>query len=113
MKHIYYYVPPCPLCGSPRTGRYMKLHRVMGSEYTERESLKNGEIVRFEETVPYRNVFCEECGYEWHYNVVGKLMDSEAIRNEKHARQTGERYEELKQDKPRRSWLHKLIRGIV
>lgn len=65
MKSAYYYMPPCPQCGSEVTGRYLK-KPFMNSDYTMIESLKNGELIRFCKKVPDKNAYCEDCGFTWH-----------------------------------------------
>lgn len=68
MKTTYYYVPPCPICGSEVTGRYVSKPWV-NQKYMMMESLKNGEIIRFRKKVPDKNMFCEDCGFEWREDV--------------------------------------------
>lgn len=102
-KKFYYYVPKCPHCGSRITGRYMK------EPWTEedrhfiiRDCLKNGEIITLVQKVPYRNCYCEECGYTWHYDVVGKLISKERFEEEKRVRFTNERYAEFIRENPKK-----------
>ena len=63
MPCIYYYVPPCPVCGSKNTGYYKRMTDDSG--WTSKEGLKHGEIVRETTEVTDNNAFCEECGFEW------------------------------------------------
>lgn len=105
MKHIYYYVEPCPRCGSRKTGRYIKTP-MRGSGYTKKESLKAGELIRFASPVPDNNGFCASCGYEWHTNVETKWWPSDRIEEEKAVRGTQALYErELKTPAPARNAL--------
>ena len=116
IKHPYYYVPPCPVCGSRCTGRFVR-RPVKNSLYVEEESLKNGEIIRFCQGFPQDRVFCVDCGHEWEFRVLIKFLTREEISEEKKARGTEEAYEELLQMKemeaPRRGgvflWLFNSI----
>ena len=57
MTCIYYYVPPCPVCGSKYTGYYKRMTDDSG--WTSKEGLKHGEIVRETTEVTDNNAFCE------------------------------------------------------
>lgn len=102
-KHLYYYVPPCPKCGSRRTGRYIRQPRLLDDElYTIRESLRNGELVRLAPSVPDHNVYCEDCGYEWTAPVPLMLLTSREIANEREDRSTPARYQQFLEEHPRK-----------
>lgn len=73
MWHLYYYVPPCPRCGSRKTGRYLRITFMNHGKSVE-ESLRHGEIAREVSTVPYENCFCEDCDYEWHSRVLARML---------------------------------------
>ena len=92
-KHIYYYVPPCPRCGSRKTGRYIRAP-FTGSGFTKEESLKNGELVRFAIEEPINNGFCVSCGHEWPVRVETKLWTYDQIHEEQIARGTELLYEQ-------------------
>lgn len=94
-KRPYYYIPPCPICKSYRTGRYIKTHR-SGDAYIEEASLRNGEIVRFIPKEPIKNAFCVDCGYEWPCSAKIQFMTPEEIEKEQERRTTREAYMELK-----------------
>lgn len=64
MKHIYYYMPPCPVCGSEITGRYVSTPYIKKDSMVI-ESLKKGEIVELKKRVPEKNAFCTSCGFQW------------------------------------------------
>lgn len=87
IKYPYYYVPPCPHCGSRKTGRYVRepLYR---PEYVKEDSLKHGEWIRFLDSIPRDNVFCLSCGNEWPAKISLKLMTQKEIQDEKDARET-------------------------
>lgn len=87
MRRIYYFVPPCPVCGSRRTGRYLR-EPLMDHDYTYLESLKNGEWVRFADSIPDDNCFCMDCGHRWHKVINPVLLNSEQIEDEKAIRGT-------------------------
>lgn len=94
VKYPQYYVPPCPVCKSRCTGRYLR-RPVAESWYVEEKSLKNAEIVRFVPKEPVKNVFCVDCGYEWGHMVKVRFITREELEEESEARGTKEAYEEL------------------
>lgn len=56
-------VPNCPKCGSSRTGQYLNL-----GPNPEREiaySRRKGELIRGWNGPRDRNLYCEDCGFEW------------------------------------------------
>lgn len=113
MKHLYYYVPPCPVCGSRMTGRYVLQPRAAAdARYVELESLKHGELVRFVFEIPKNNAYCEECGHEWHENVEAKFYDKTFINEEIQARGTMSRYAAFVQENPKRRSLIGRIFGL-
>lgn len=114
IKKPYYYVPPCPYCGSYVTGRYVKKYTYENGWVTM-ESLRNGEIVKEVYEIPNDNCFCEECGFEWPYPVTMKMMSLNQIKKEKLARQTGQSLDEQysKQDKDFQKKKFKLLRKFI
>lgn len=106
-KHIkkpYYYVPPCPNCGSKITGRYIKLNRDTVSDWQVAESLKNGEIVKpllMESrtgSVP-NAAFCLSCEHEWDPEISLQFFSLAEIEEQKDLRHTREMYTEFAEDK--------------
>ena len=80
IPHIYYYVPPCPACGSRKTGRYVRQPLTAGDmRFVEVESLRSGELIRFAPRIPEKNVYCEDCGHEWACSIRASLMPRERI----------------------------------
>ena len=115
-KHIYYFVPPCPKCGSRKTGRYIR-SPLTGEGYTKEASLKNGELVRFSFEVPVNNGYCMSCGYEWPVRVETKLWSYTKIREEQIARGTDILYEKILSKKTKSKWdvgryFHERYRNI-
>lgn len=98
MLHFYYYVPPCPKCGSRRTGRYIK-RPITDSGFIKEKSLKMGELVRFAPSEPIKNAFCEDCGYEWGTRIITMLWPSVRIQKEIDERGTAIRYNEYMRKK--------------
>ncbi len=92
MRHMYYYVPPCPRCQSRRTGRYVR-KPFTGAGYMQRESLKAGELIRFLPSEPKKNAYCEACGYEWPCYIRLKWLTTDEMHEEQKARNTAPRYE--------------------
>lgn len=111
----YYYVPPCPFCGSKMTGRYLKSHWAADDEYVADTSLKNGELVVFRPEIPSKNVFCVNCGHDWTEYIESRFMTLEEIDKEKAARSTNEiraQEREEKKGKKKRGVLHTIARFI-
>lgn len=112
--HMYKYVPECPECGSPITGRYVKAPQAEADkDYMERETLKYGEIVRFIPKIPEKNLFCVECGHKWHGNVETRRYSRKQIEDEIEKRGTYEAYleviEEQEEKKNNRSFFRKMF----
>lgn len=103
IRHLYYYVPPCPKCGSRITGRYVKQpHNQGDAEYMQRESLKHGELIRFVPSEPIKNCYCEECGHEWGHTVRSYFITKERMEEEIEARDTRSLYMEFNEKYPRK-----------
>lgn len=108
---LYYYVPPCPVCGSGRTGRYVKKpFTEADTRYLIEQSLKNGELVRLCDSVPIENAYCEECGYEWPEHIYADLWDTERIRQQKKIRGTTAEFAKFQNENPKKK--KGLIRNI-
>ena len=100
--HPYIYIDPCPECQSRRTGRYVKFHKVPGDDaYMERESLKNGEIIRFVSKVPKANVFCVDCDHTWTQEYGTTFLSAEELQNEIDERGTAGAYREIVEEQNR------------
>ena len=102
MKTIYYYVPPCPVCGSEETGRYVQPPFV-NRHYMMIESLKNGELIKFRKTKNrfsfftcqnQKNLFCTSCGFEWCEEPRTVWLDSDEKDGEISRRHTEQRLQE-------------------
>ena len=82
----YHYVPPCPKCGSYKTGRFyyvsttfQKIERMIA------ENMRYGELSRIE--VGFgdeleHNAYCEECGVQWRANIEELPLTDERILEE-------------------------------
>ncbi len=92
MRHIYYFIPPCPKCGSRRTGRYMR-KPYMSAGSIRKMNLNAGELVRFEQEVPDRNLYCADCGHTWRGTAQFKFWPKDKIREEADVRGTEKIYE--------------------
>ena len=102
IKKPYYYVPPCPSCNSPITGRFMKYHRTTETDWMITESLKNGELVRPVPEILEDNAFCLTCGYTWPCKISLKMLSINDIKKEKGKRMTTEIYKQkIEQDNER------------
>lgn len=121
LKKKYVYVPPCPKCGSFKTGFY-----VLGINPNQREikrHLKNGEYIDFSFDVSDTNCFCIDCGISWFTPLKIKYLDKQELEEEKKKREINENcfciadsfFEEDKervlQEKKHRK--HKILHKIV
>lgn len=88
IHRFYYYIPPCPVCKSPVTGRYVKLHRETDTDWQINESLRHGELIKALNEVPKRNCFCVNCGYEWIGDAKLQFLSQQEINKEKKKRLT-------------------------
>lgn len=95
IRHIYYYVPPCPLCGSMHTGRYVR-KAFIDETYMDRKSLENGEIIRQVPREPIKNCFCEDCGYEWGAHIETKFLTADEVNEQRMLRGTYQTFQEYK-----------------
>ena len=96
IKKPYYYVPACPCCDSPATGRFLKAHGEKEQRWVLKESLKNGEIVTLMPTLPEDvNAYCLNCGYAWKARIQLKLYSRSQIQKEREKRMTEQIYYEL------------------
>lgn len=86
----YYYISPCPCCNSKMTGYFVKAHRHVEIEWMTNEALRNGELIKPQVEIPFKNVFCIECGYTWHEVVSLHFFSLERIKQEKKNRFTNE-----------------------
>lgn len=110
---MYYYVPPCPRCGSRKTGRYVSRSITQeDTNYMIKESLRHGELVHVRNPVPVKNAYCEDCGYEWAEHIYAQLWDTGRVQEEIEARGTFARYEQFCMENPKRSLVQRVM-GFV
>lgn len=116
MRTLYYYVPPCPVCGSEVTGRYVT-PPLVNRKYMMMESLKNGEIIKFRKKLPDKNMFCESCGFEWHEDVRPVWIEAEDKEGEIARRKTERRLldymRENNIDPDRKKFLGGMFSGLI
>ena len=100
IRKPYYYIPPCPVCGSEVTGRIVSgSHRATERDWMINEALRNGEIMlpSLEDTDD--NCFCVECGATWYHMISMQMFTLDQINKEKKKRGTApvlsERYAEI------------------
>ena len=94
-KHLYYFVPQCPVCEGWHTGRYVG-RMFSDTEYMERKSLENGELIRIVSREPIRNCFCEDCGFEWGAHIETKWLTEDELLEQKYIRGTNEKFTKYK-----------------
>ena len=93
VPRLHYNVPPCPECGSRKTGRYVRRPFFeKDALYMERESFRNGELIRMVDRVPVKNAYCEDCGHEWAQQINLSFFNREEVEEEKRERDTTEKY---------------------
>ena len=95
MRHIYYYVPPCPNCGCSVTGRYVR-QPSMEAGRTEYDSLRHGELVTEVGKVPEKNCYCENCGYEWKEYIGASFLTTSELEEQKSLRGTERKLRQFK-----------------
>lgn len=105
LPKIYYYVPPCPECGSKATGRFLSV-RERDQTWALREALKNGELAQIAPSNAALNLFCIDCGHEWAGEVKMTFKMPASIAQERVDRHTDEILrsldEENRKNKPKR-----------
>ena len=110
---LYYYVSPCPNCGSRITGRYVrKPHSALDERYIKEQSYSHGEIIRFAKSVPIENAFCTECGHEWPEHIYGKLWPVWKVEEEKIVRGTKQMYEDYNNQNPKKKHFYSKFTGF-
>ncbi len=114
---LYTYVPPCPVCGSPRTGRYVRL-TPLTEEYSQLEALRYGEIIQPAGDKKHLEgeLFCVACGNIWRGKVQKRRMSSLELACERNVRGTAQLYEiacrnvgKDPEQKPKKKGLRKLF----
>ena len=98
----YYYVPPCPKCGSKMTGRFV-FPVLMQKQQMLLDAYANGELVAFYDRLKNENAFCAACGYEWNAKIETTRLTDAQIQQEKQDRHVDEVYDEtVKQAKAKK-----------
>ena len=95
-RTLYYFVPQCPVCGSWRTGHYVREPRI-DPEYMYRKALEHGESIRFAPSEPIENCYCEECGHIWGQHVSVVFLTADEMVRQKELRGTGAEYTRYKE----------------
>jgi hypothetical protein len=80
---LYHYVPPCPRCGSLRTGRF-----ITGSydSISEVRALKKGELIQSKYTQDSFTCFCDDCGISFPGQIKIMLLSSAELQEQKKLR---------------------------
>lgn len=90
IKKPYKYVPPCPMCGSCETGRFIKPSS--SQEIDEKilcEALAGGELVEITPVHDKKiNAFCMTCNFEWRAYIEDKWLTDDEIEIERKKRNT-------------------------
>ena len=112
---LYYYVPPCPGCGSANTGRYVS-KPIMGTRadirYVKNESLKHGELIRLVDKVPVANAYCEDCGKEWPEHIYARILPAYRVEEEKIKRGTVARLSAFQEANPKSQHFWNKFTGL-
>lgn len=86
IKHLYVYVPPCPRCGSYKTGEYFSTTSISDAEKRIAWMMKKGTYVKYRlgfSNADEPNFFCNNCGIEWMGNTTYKFLTKKEINEEK------------------------------
>lgn len=107
IPHIYYYVPPCPVCGSEITGRYIRKYINDNTRRIIEDGFRHGEIIKLVPSKVDRNCFCLNCNHEWADFVTPSLKNDAQLQEEIEKRHINELYEyfmseEVEPEKKRR-----------
>ena len=86
--HPYYYVSPCPNCGSTMTGRIVKNRRDADIDWAIVTALRNGEIVVPVDDPGKENACCLECDHIWCEPIELTFITSEERKRQKSLRNT-------------------------
>ena len=109
----YYYVPPCPECGSPVTGHYVRQPFTASYiRYVKEDSLRHGELVRTVPHVPEKNAYCEACGYEWTQDIPLRLMPASRVEEEKRLRGIAVKYASFQEHNPKKKPIWRKFTGF-
>ena len=95
----HYSVPPCPSCGSYRTGYFVrKSKNEKNNQFIIDSALKNGELVSLT-TEDGDDFFCVDCDYTWPGILEMKLTNKETLERESELRGSGALWEEIKKER--------------
>ena len=101
IKKPYYYVPPCPCCGSHITGKFVKMRGTYETDWMINEALRNGELIAPVPEVLEHTAYCVECDHTWNAYIPMKMLTQEEIQQQKILRMTNEilsaRYAQIKE----------------
>ena len=103
-KVHYHRVPPCPKCGSKKTGRFLYVSNTSsGVEKIIGGCMAKGELVQLIsglDATKYENAYCDNCGCEWHANIETFWLSHDKIAKERYERGiTKEKYKNIKEIK--------------
>jgi len=82
----YYNVPPCPACGSPITGRYVRQIAKEDDKRLVMDGLKHGEIIKTSLHGCRDRCFCLECMHEWEEHVSLSFVSRAQLAEEREKR---------------------------
>lgn len=95
LKSRYMYVPPCPRCGSKKTGYIINSFDMIQQDLdTEKiRRLLNGELVELNKFVSdEKTLFCNECLIQWRGEPTVRYLTYEEVEKEKEERGITEEY---------------------
>lgn len=113
IRKPYTYVPECPACGSPMTGRFFRERIREDSDWIMLDGLKAGELLEPAPQIdPDNTLFCYECHFTWTEPLSVRWLTLKEIENQKQLRHT---YEFLKnktdtEEKEKKGFLSKIFR---
>lgn len=98
VKKPYYYVPPCPVCGSRQTGHFILQHRETEQDWAIMDALRAGELVVPVEESVLETAVCFRCQHVWVADNRWLMLTLSEIENEKRERGTKELLEEYRSE---------------
>ena len=93
IPHLYYYVPPCPVCGSEITGRYIKKYMGDNGKKIIEDGFRHGEIIKLTPQKSQNNCFCLACNNEWSDIIQPMMIRDDRMEEEIKKRHINELFE--------------------
>lgn len=107
VKKPYYYVPPCPRCGSHITGKFVRMRGTHDTDWMITEALRNGELIAPVPEILEDTAYCVECDHTWNAQISMQMLTQEEIQQQKVLRMTNQilaaRYSQIKEEEKKKN----------